>query len=111
MKYKAHEQIGYYGRTVEVEVDARLRTMPHAQCGVRFDEHGGVSFISYSTEVITVDPHGWLTCSGTYSQTTRKQISRFLSEYYPHISYQIVKHLYETNKTINVHTMEIADLS
>ena len=111
MKYKARVVIGYYEKTVEVEVDARLRLMPNAQCGVRFDEYGGVHFISYETEVITVDPHGWLTCSGTYSATTRRQIGRFLSEYYPNITYQLAKHCYEANKTVNVHTMEIADLS
>lgn len=112
MVYKAREVFGgYYERITEVHVDARLKLMPYAQCGVRFDDNVGVHFISYSTEVITVDPDGWLTCSGTYSQSTRKQIGRFLSEYYPHISYQLVKRLYETNQTINVHTMEIADLS
>lgn len=111
MKYKAREVFGYYEKIVEVEVDARLKSMPNAQCGVRFDAHGGIDFVSYSTTVITIDPMGWLTCTGTYSQTTRKQIGRFLSEYAPNITYQDAKRCYEDNKTINIHTGEIADLS
>lgn len=111
MMYKAREVVGYYEKVVEVHVDARLKSMPHAQCGVRFDEHGGIDFVSYSTTVITIDPEGWLTCTGTYSQTTRKQIGRFLSEYAPNINYYDAKHCYEANKTINIYTREEADLS
>lgn len=111
MKYKAREIVGgYYERTVEVEVDARLKSMPHAQCGVRFDKHGCIEFVSYSTTVITIDPEGWLVCTGTYSQTTRKQIGKFLAEYAPQISYQDVKRCYENNCMVNIHTLAIAEL-
>lgn len=111
MMYKAREVVGYHEKTVWVHVDTRLKSMPYAQCGVRFDSHGGVEFVSYSTTVITIDPMGWLTCSGTYSQTTRKQIGRFLSEYATNIRYQDAKRCYELNKTINIYTREEADLS
>ena len=111
MMYKARIVNGYYEHTEVVHVDARLKSMPHAQCGVRFDKHGGIDFVSYSTSVISIDPMGWLTCTGTYSQSTRKQIGRFLSEYAPNISYQDAKRCYELNKTINIHTREEADLS
>ena len=104
MKYKMYD-----GTTVEV--DARLKSMPNAQCGVIFDEYNAIHFISYRTPVINIDPMGWLTCTGTYSATTRKQIGRFLSEYAPNITYQNVKNCYEDNKTINIYTGEIADLS
>lgn len=104
MKYKTYD-----GGVIQV--DARLKSMPNAQCGVRFDEHGGIDFMSYRTLVITIDPQGWLTCTGTYSPTTRKQIGRFLSEYAPNINYQDVKRCYELHKTINIYTREEADLA
>ena len=111
MKYKCRVMTwGYYAPDVEVEVDTKLKSMPYAQCGVRFDAHGGIEFISYNTSVITIDPMGWLTCTGTYSQTTRKQIGRFLSEYTANITYQDAKRCYELNKTINIYTREEADL-
>lgn len=111
MMYKAREVHGYYENVVEVVVDARLKSMPNAQCGVRFDGNGGIEFVSYSTTVINIDPQGWLTCTGTYSATTRKQIGRFLSEYAPNLSYQDAKYCYEKNKTMNIYTREEADLS
>lgn len=104
MKYKTYDG-------VVIQVDARLKSMPNAQCGVRFDEHGGIDFMSYRTLVITIDPQGWLTCTGTYSPTTRKQIGRFLSEYAPNITYQDAKYCYEANKAMNIYTREEADLS
>lgn len=104
MKYKM------YDGTI-VEVDARLKYAPHAQCGVIFDEHNAIHFISYRTLVITIDPMGWLTCTGTYSATTRKQIGYFLKEYAPSITYQNVKDCFWDNKTINIHTGEVADLA
>ena len=106
MKYKAREVNGYYERIVEVEVDARLRDMPYAQCGVRFKLDGGITFVSYSTIVIEIDAQGWLTCTGTYSPTTRKQIGRFLREYAPRITYHDAKYCYENDMQINVATRE-----
>lgn len=110
VKYKARCVYGYYEKTVEVCVDKRLESMPSAQCGVRFDENGAVTFVSYDTEVITIDPHGWLTCTGTYSATTRKQIGRFLREYAPFVTYSDAKRCYEKNETINIYTGEVEKL-
>ena len=110
MKYKAREVVGYYEKTVEVEVDRKLSKMPYAQCGVRFDTHGCIEFVSYSITVIEIDPLGWMTCTGTYSQTTRKQIGKFLSEYAPKMSYYDAKRCYEKNMAINIHTGEVKSL-
>lgn len=110
MIYKARCVYGYFEKEVTVHVDKRLREMPHAQCGVRIDEHGAITFVSYDTEVITIDPHGWLTCTGTYSATTRKQIGKFLAEYAPNLRYQDAKTCYEDNVTMNIYTGEIVKL-
>lgn len=95
---------------VVVSYDASLKYAPSAQCGVVFGENSVVHFISYTTRVITIDSNGWLTCTGTYSATTRKQIGRFLKEYAPMISYQMVKKVYEDEMKINIHTGEIKPL-
>lgn len=108
--YKARIVNGYYEKEVEVVVDRKLREMPYAQCGVRFDVHGAITFVSYDTEVITIDPMGWLTCTGTYSATTRKQIGRFLTEYAPNLSYYDAKRCFEKNETMNIYTREIVKL-
>lgn len=107
MTYKAREVFGYYENIVEVHVDARLKYAPYAQCGVRFDQNGAIEFVSYNTSVITIDPHGWLTCTGTYSPTTRKQIGRFLKEYAPNLCYQDAKYCYDNNCTMNIYTKEV----
>lgn len=108
--YKARLVIGYYEKVVEVVVDRRLREMPHAQCGVRIDGHGGITFVSYDTEVITIDPMGWLTCTGTYSATTRKQMGKFLKEYAPNVTYHDAKRCYEKNESMNIYTREFVKL-
>jgi hypothetical protein len=61
---------------------------------------------SYRTDVIIVD-HGIMECTGLYSMTTRKHISAFLWEYYPYISFDMVKSIAGTNKKIDVMTLEI----
>lgn len=109
--YIAHEIIGgYYEKTTRVFVDKRLDSMPNAQCGVILHSDGAVDFISYTTLVCTIDAQGWLECTGTYSQTTRKQIGRFLLEYAPNLNYQDAKFCYENSVKMNIHTGEIADL-
>lgn len=54
-------------------------------------EDGDITFISYSTVVIRAikqeDGFYRLWCTGTYSQTTRRQISWFLKEYFGDVSY------------------------
>ena len=80
-----------------------------AQCGV-CEYPDRIVFISYSTPVIEVLNNGWLTCYGTYSRTTIRQIGWFLREYAPRISYHLVKQLYEDKKRLNIYTMEIEEL-
>lgn len=108
--YIAHESCGYFERTVRVFVDKKLDSMPNAQCGVILHSDGAVDFYSYSTLVCKIDAQGWLECTGTYSQTTRKQIGRFLREYAPNLSYQDAKFCYEHSVKMNIHTGEIVDL-
>ena len=103
MTYKTYD-----GHTVKV--DARLKKMPSAQCGVIFAEDGTIHFISYTTLVCSIDPEGWLECTGTYSPTTRKQIGRFLSEYEPNLCYYDAKYCHENNVRMNINTGEIVDL-
>ena len=96
--------------TVTMYYDRALREMPYAQCGVWISEDGGIVFVSYTTPVIYIDNNGWLTCTGTYSPTTRKQMGRFLKEYAPMISYQMAKQAYEDEMKINIYTGEIKPL-
>jgi hypothetical protein len=55
--------------------------MPYAQAKVRTYEDGTIVLQSYTTDVITITPGGWLVVSGLYSATTRKHISAFVREY------------------------------
>jgi len=75
-----------------------------SQCHVIIHENGIIEFISYTTSVILAKKllknEYDLSCSGTYSQTTRKQISWFLREYFPNISYYDIKSIADTEKTI-----------
>ena len=106
--YKKKVRNGY--TTITMYYDRALHEMPTAQCGVMFPENGGVLFMSYTTSVIYIDDNGWLTCTGTYSPTTRKQMGRFLKEYAPMISYQMAKKAYEDEMTINIYTGEVKPL-
>ena len=108
--YKAKCGDGYYFTQKTVFVDKRLRDMSYAQCGVKIDEHGAITFISYDTKVIIIDPLGWMTCTGTYSQTTRKQIGFFLKEYAPNVGYYDAKRCYENHETVNIYTREFVKL-
>ena len=88
----------------------KLERMPYAQAHVNIDCYGAITLVSYKTEVINIDPQGWLTCSGTYSQTTRKHISAFMREYAPNFSYYTAKEAYMNNFTINIYTGEVQSL-
>ena len=87
----------------------KLKYCPYGQAHVTVDEYGAISLISYTTTVIVIDPLGWLTCTGTYSTTTRKHISAFMKEYTT-LTYQTAKDAYTNNYTINIHTGEIQPL-
>ena len=84
----------------------KLTKMPYAQAHITTDEYGAITLVSYTTNVVVIDPHGWLTCSGLYSQTTRRHISAFMSEYTP-FNFQMAKRAYKENFTINIYTGEI----
>lgn len=82
----------------------KLKNHPHANCSVRVLNDGSVVFTSYSTDVIYIDKDGWLSVTGLYSATTRKQIGYFLKEYIPQLNYYDIKRLYYSKQTINIHT-------
>jgi len=87
-----------------------LKKMPYAQARVWESEGIGRKcrmLISYSTHVIEVDNGGMMRCTGLYSMTTRKHISAFLWEYYPNISFNMVKAIAGTDKTLDTETGEI----
>lgn len=82
-----------------------LRKMPYAQAKVRDYRDIRKDMIvlqSYQTDVIIVE-NGFLECTGLYSMTTRKHISAFLNEYFPKISFQMVKTIANTGKMIDTY--------
>ena len=109
-QYTAHECWGVFQYERIVNVDKRLSAMPYAQAGVIFGKNGEVSLISYSTLVCTIDADGWLTCTGTYSQTTRKHIGAFMREYGHGLNYYDAKHCYEKGEMLNIYTGEVKKL-
>ena len=81
-----------------------LRGHEHAAAGV-VDIAGMLALRSYKTIVLTVDFNGWLTCTGTYSATTRRHIAWFMAEYFPNLGgYKLVKRLFESGESVNVRT-------
>lgn len=78
-----------------MSVKRKLTNHKYAQCHVIIEDNGTINFISYKTLVIQAVPHisgqYVLFCTGTYSQTTRKQIGWFLKEYFGDISYYGMK--------------------
>lgn len=68
----------------------KLKNHANAACRVRIHNDGNIEFISYSTLVIKLN-EDTIECTGTYSQTTRKQIGWFLKEYAPEYSYHDMK--------------------
>lgn len=84
----------------------KLTDHRYSQCHVEIAPNGDVHFFSYVTLVCSIEA-GWLSCTGTYSQTTRKQIGWFLKEYAPMMNYHNAKLCYEGNCEINIHTGEV----
>jgi len=75
----------------------RLRDHKYCQCHViatkNFDD---IVFYSYNTPVIFIKKKfgkRFIKCTGTYSQTTRKQIGYFLKEYAPDLCYYDMKNI------------------
>ena len=87
-------------------MERSLRKMPYAQAKVRdYSDIGRDTRVlqSYATDVIIVKD-GLLECTGLYSMTTRKHISAFLWEYYPKITFQMVKAIAGTGEKLDVLT-------
>lgn len=78
----------------------KLTNHKSAQCHISIEDNGTINFISYTTLVIQAVPHisgqYVLFCTGTYSQTTRKQIGWFLKEYFGDVSYYDMKNVQRT---------------
>lgn len=71
----------------------RLNDHKHANCYIEQDGNKTI-FVSYSTPVIFItyeNGERHIECTGTYSQTTRKQIGYFLKEYLPEFTYHDMK--------------------
>lgn len=98
---------GYFVETVSY--DKRLAYCPNGSAGVVFNDNG-VHLVSYTTVVCSIDNDGFLTCTGTYSATTRKHIGAFLKEYAPTMCYYDAKKAYEMGYAVNIHTGEIIAL-
>lgn len=93
----------------------KLSRMPYAQAHVEIDEAGNTYLFSYVTLVCTITADGWLTCTGTYSQTTRKHIGAFMREYVEFPSgergdYYTAKGCYEGGYRLKLDTGEIEEL-
>ena len=97
-------------------ITLKLRQHKSAQCHVNADSfntinhsvNGEITFVSYVTEVIKikyVNGIRYVMCTGTYSQTTRKQIGWFLREYAPDLSYQQMRDM-DWNEFICMETGE-----
>lgn len=93
-----------------VTVTNRLCYMPSATSGYNVYINGRIELMSYETVVINIDHEGWLTCTGTYSNTTRRHIAAFLKECAPNLTYHDAKRAYEDYHKINIHTGEIVSL-
>lgn len=93
----------------------KLSRMPYAQAHVEIDDEGNTYLFSYVTMVVEITADGWLTCTGTYSQTTRRHIGAFMREYveWPNGErgdYFTAKNAYLGNYRYNVKTGEVEDL-
>lgn len=81
----------------------KLHDHASAQCCVRLYKNGDICLQSYMTDVVYYDStRGFLYCTGTYSQTTRKHISWFLREYFPSVSYQSMRDCYQNDEKYHV---------
>ena len=93
----------------------KLKNHPYCNCYVLKD-NDIIKLVSYITEVIIAvrnpkNKNEWfLKCTGTYSQTTRKQISWFLREYFPKIDYFDMKEI-AGKETFLIYDEEIGKIS
>lgn len=79
----------------------RLSDHASAQCYVKLFDNGDIVLRSYATDVLYFRKEtNSLICTGTYSATTRKQITWFLREYFPEIGYHDIKRAFNRNEAI-----------
>lgn len=93
-------------RYTTIQYDRNLKYCPYGSTGVNVYSDGTITLVSYTTRVIEIDHEGWMTCTGTYSATTRKHIGAFLKEYAPALCYADVKSIAGTEHKINIWTNE-----
>lgn len=79
-----------------------LKNHEHASAYVRIYNDGTIELISYTTLVCRISSEGLLTCTGTYSATTRKHIGWFMREYL-NSNYHVAKKCYIENLAYNIH--------
>lgn len=99
-------------KIVKTEIKV-LERMPYAQAHIRIT-NGNIYLISYQTLVCALekDEQGdqWLTCYGLHSNTTRKHISAFMSEY-TNFDYYTAKNCYINDYKLNLNTGEVEQLT
>lgn len=80
--------------------EIKLKNHPYAKCKVEVTPTQ-IAFTSYCTVVIVANlTTREIECTGTYSATTRRQISWFLREYFPNVNYSDIKRIAGTTRTI-----------
>ena len=87
----------------------------YAQACVNHFSDGTIELQSYTTTVISVTPEGWLSCSGTYSATTRKHIGWFMRQLCREhnlsgLDYYTAKKLYADDMIMNIYTGEVKSI-
>ena len=85
-----------------------LNRHPYANARIFTNDDGSATLYSYTTPVCELTADGWLYVNGLYSMTTRKHISAWMGEL--GLTYQLAKLLYESSKSYNIHTGELADI-
>lgn len=101
-------------RTTFHAISYRLASMPHAQCHVNIvkidrDVYEPIYIIylkSYTTIVagyVLDNDYIYQFCTGTYSATTAKHISKFASEFYPPFDYYSFKYLANHDSQVKIH--------
>lgn len=91
--------------TTTIYTKRPLKNMPYAQATVIISGNNDITLRSYATDVIIISG-GWMTCTGTYSQTTRKHISAFMREF-GFGDYFLAKRLFTENLKMNIYTGEV----
>lgn len=85
----------------------KLKEHKSAQCHVA-QYNNKEYLVSYTTDVLITNYNtNIMEVTGLYSMTTRRHISWYLMERFPHIDYYTVKKAYQENKYVNIITGEL----